>query len=108
MSAYRFVGSYCEIGGVRLERFGQAVDLSDEVAETAVKGGAAIIPECDFQKLGFTEQEVSLYAYPGQREGAPEVVMSKIKASWVAFHAHHRLVNGEIVAPVAPEQDEVK
>jgi hypothetical protein len=106
MGAYRFVGSYCEIDGgrIKLDRFGQQVELPDEVAEIVVKGGGAIIPEADFEALGLTEQEVSLYAYPGQQAGAPEVFLVKQKAAWMAFHRHHRIVNGEIVAPVGQEE----
>jgi hypothetical protein len=92
MSAYRFVGSYCEIDGgrIKLERFGQQVELPDAVAEVVVKGGGAIIPETEFESLGFTEQELSLYAYPGQQDGAPEAFAVKRHAAHVAFHDHHK------------------
>lgn len=87
MKPYFFVGSYCEIDGgrIKLERFGQRIELPDEVAETVVKGGGAILPEAKFQEIGFTEQELSLYAYPGQRAGAPEVFNQKVAAAHREF-----------------------
>jgi len=96
MGKYRFVGSYCEIDGgrIKLERFGQQIELPDEVAEIVVKGGGAIIPEADFEKLGFTEQELSLYAFPGQQVGAPDAFTVKHHAAHVAFHDHKQAVEG--------------
>ncbi|MGE5568544.1 MAG: hypothetical protein ACM3S5_05845 [Rhodospirillales bacterium] len=94
MSVYHFVGSYTEIGGgrIKLERFGQRVELPDDLADNIVKGGGAILPEAEFNQLGFTEQELSLYAYPGQWEGAPEAFTSKQKAAHVAFAAYKERV----------------
>lgn len=79
MSTYHFVGSYCEIdnGRIKLERFGQRIELPENVAETVIRGGGAILPEADFNAIGFTEQEISLYAYPGQQATAPEVFQRK-------------------------------
>lgn len=47
---YRFVGSICNIGNVELRTFGQSIELTAEDAATAIKGGAAILPEDDFKK----------------------------------------------------------
>ena len=95
MDQYRFVGMECQIGeNIKLERFGQQVRLSDEVAKIAVLGGAGILPEAIFDGLGFTEQEVSLYAWPGQRMGAPEVVVQKIRAAHAALHEYRASVEG--------------
>ena len=68
MNVYHFVGSYCEIDGgrIKLERFGQRVELPEDVAGIVIRGGGAILPEAEFARPGFTEQELSLYAYPGQ------------------------------------------
>ncbi|MDE2103019.1 MAG: hypothetical protein KGL39_37590 [Patescibacteria group bacterium] len=97
MGMYRFVGSYCEIDGgrIKLERFGQQIELSDEVAEVVVKGGGAIIPEAEFEQIGFTEQELSLYAYPGQQSGAPEAWITKRKAAHLAYHNHRQQKEAE-------------
>lgn len=94
MNVYHFVGSYCEIGGgrIKLDRFGQRVELPAELAENVVKGGGAILPEEDFAKFGFTEQELSLYAYPGQWSDAPEAFTRKQKAAHLAFVEYRELV----------------
>lgn len=97
MSTYRFVGSYCEIDGgrIKLERFGQRIELPDEVAETVIRGGGAILPEADFESLGFTEQEISLYAYPGQQIGAPEAFTRKQQEAHRAFCELHAQASGK-------------
>jgi hypothetical protein len=87
MHTYYFVGSYCEIDGgrIKLERFGQRIDLPEDLATTVILGGGAILPEADFESLGFTEQEISLYAYPGQQATAPEAFLKKRSQAHVAF-----------------------
>ncbi|MFN3323418.1 MAG: hypothetical protein ACK5AZ_07980 [Bryobacteraceae bacterium] len=79
MNTYRFVGSYCEIdnGRIKLERFGQRIELPENVAETIIRGGGAILPEAEFNAIGFTEQELELYAYPGQQATAPGAFQRK-------------------------------
>jgi hypothetical protein len=84
MSVYHFVGSECELGGTKLNRLGQQVTLADDVAKHAVLGGSQLLPADRFEQVGFTEQELSLYPYPGQQTTAPEVFKTKLKAAWVA------------------------
>jgi len=87
MGVYRFVGSYCEIdnGRIKLDRFGQRVELGDDVADTVIRGGGAILPEEDFERLGFTAEELAAYAYPGQQESAPEGFKEKRNAAHLAY-----------------------
>ena len=87
MSTYNFVGSYCEIDGgrIKLEKFGQRIDLPEDLAAVVIKGGGAILPEAEFESLGFTEQEISLYAYPGQQASAPEAFLAKRTQAHAAF-----------------------
>ena len=83
MAKYRYVGTVTEIGGVpQLDRFGQAVDLSDEVASIAVLGGAALMTEEDFEGVGFTPAEIERYENPGARRDMDAVFESKF------LHAH--------------------
>lgn len=97
MSVYCFVGSYCEIDGgrIKLERFGQKIDLPEEIAATVISGGGAILPEADFEGLAFTEQEMSLYAYPGPQASAPEAFQRKRAAAHAAFCELQRAAKGD-------------
>lgn len=87
MKPYLFVGSYCKIDGgrIKLERFGQRLELPDALAEIIVNGGGAILPEAQFDEIGFTEQELDQYAYPGRRLGAPEAFNAKVVEAHRAF-----------------------
>jgi hypothetical protein len=87
MGVYRFVGSYCEIdnGRIKMDRFGQRVEFSGDVADTVIRGGGAILPEEDFENLGFTADEQAAYAYPGQQESAPESFKTKRNEAHLAY-----------------------
>lgn len=87
MGVYHFVGSYCEIDGgrVKLERFGQRIELTDDIAKTVIMGGGAILPEAEFKRLGFTDAELKDYQFPGPQENAPEGFRAKKKAALVAY-----------------------
>lgn len=84
MSVYHFVGSECELGTTKLNRLGQQVTLADDAAKTAVLGNAQILPDAKFEAIGFTEQELSLYPFPGQQAQAPDAFKAKLKAAWIA------------------------
>lgn len=79
MDKYNFVGVSCEIGASRLERFGQPIELTQGDALNAIEGGAAIVPAADFMDCGFTAEELSSYAYIGQRSQAPEAFQAKVR-----------------------------
>jgi hypothetical protein len=79
---YRFIGLVSEVGGVKLERLGQSIDLAPDEARNAFAGGAALRPESDFH---FSEQECDLYATAGQREFAPPEFKEKYAAALAAF-----------------------
>ncbi|CAB4130888.1 hypothetical protein UFOVP130_42 [uncultured Caudovirales phage] len=100
MSEFRFVGSYCEIDGgrIKLEQFGQRVELPDNVAEIVVRGNGAIIPEDQFTAIGFTDQELVDYAFPGQRAGAPEEFRERVKAAHIAFHDYRQSLEQQEVS----------
>jgi len=79
---YHFVGTYTEIGERRLTKFGEEILLSDEEARNAIAGGAPLVEASAFEKLGFTEQELVTYAYPGARIDAPESFIEKMRKAW--------------------------
>lgn len=63
-----FLGSISEVhapgtAGIKLTRFGQRIDLPEELAEqTKMHGGLPCIPAEQFDGLGFTPAELKKYA----------------------------------------------
>jgi hypothetical protein len=84
---FRFVGNASDIGeGIRLTNFGQAVELSDELAREAALGGCALVPDAEFQAIGFTDKELVAYASAGSHERAPADFLEKKKSALIAAH----------------------
>lgn len=90
---YRFVGTLCEVDEkLKLERLGQSAALSDTQADNVIAGGGSILPDDVFSGIGFTDQELTDYAYPGQRIEAPEGFKAKMSAAYIAMHEHRTAV----------------
>jgi hypothetical protein len=84
---YNFVGSNSDIGeSIRLTRFGQAVELSDELAREALLGGCALVAAADFQEIGFTPKELETFSSPGSHERAPVEFIEKKRQALIAVH----------------------
>jgi hypothetical protein len=99
-STYRFCGSLTEAGELRLTKFGQAVELSDELASLIVLGGGSILPSADFAKAAFTEQELSLYSNTASHSEGNRAFQAKKKIVMTACHElRTRLEAGEPLKP---------
>lgn len=71
---YRFLGTEAEIPGFRkLQRYGQKVELDPEVAKDFIigagstsghAGACALLPEEEFQVIGFTTAELLHFSTP--------------------------------------------
>ena len=92
MGQYRYVGgSVCEVHGhMKLDQFGQAVELSDELAKTIAIGGGVIVPEARFAALNITADELAAYKFPGQRASAPKDFQEKVLEAWSEYHEFQR------------------
>lgn len=64
MTKYRFVGTESHIGQVKLERFGQAFNIDEKLAEQALRAGVALMPDEEFQAIGFTPSQLKIWADP--------------------------------------------
>ena len=86
---FRFVGSECEIGGVRLDRFGQRVELDLDFAPVAIRGGAALLTQEQFHSLGFSEEDLKVWGSPfiDLNEVPANPVEAKNKAVFLAKRA---------------------
>ncbi len=63
-NVYRFVGTESVVGNIKMTRFGQRFGIDSELAESAQAGGCALIEETDFNSLGFTTEELKIWADP--------------------------------------------
>jgi hypothetical protein len=81
---YRFVGVYTLIHEHdELKQFGQRTLLTDEQAETVLRGGGMILPEAQFLTF-FTEaqmKEKTFPKFPGHWFSAPDDLKAKKKAA---------------------------
>lgn len=108
MSIYRYVGAFTEIGSIAegdsaLNKFGQSIQLSDALARDVILGGGAILPAATFDKLGFLEQELSLYSDVYTHSTAPEAFLLKKRKALLAYHdLRLALEAGE---PLTPKPD---
>ena len=102
---YRFLGSASDIGeSIRLSRFGQSVELPDELARVAVLGGCALLPESEFLSVGFTTRELESFGSVASHERAPAEFLDKKRRALVAAHEwREQLASG---APVVEEVSE--
>jgi hypothetical protein len=101
---FRFIGSEVSIGDVKLERFGTRVNLEEKFAAVAIKGGAALISEQEFTKLGFTQEDLKVWADPFMPEldlpPDPEEAERKLafldrkrKAQAIYIEARHKMLD---------------
>lgn len=86
---YRFLGTYAEIGNLRMERFGERVEMPKAEAEAAVRDrDAALIPDDAFAKLGITDAELLQHYTVGLHSLAPADFIKKRDAAWAALRAY--------------------
>jgi hypothetical protein len=85
---YVFCGSApSQMRGVfEMKAFGQQIELTDDQARDASIGGSAICPEDEFDRLGFTAEELRKYGPFGTHPNAPAEWQEKRRAALVACH----------------------
>jgi len=97
----RFVGAFGDFAGRRLDRLGDRVDVIPEDFEEAVSGGCALLPDEEFEAIGFTAQELTRYATAGDRaRGMEPGFAAKMEKAQNAFRAWYYELNG--ITPAQP------
>lgn len=82
---YRFVGTTSSIEGIaNLREFGQRAEIPKGMEREAAK--ANCIPEEVFAEIGFTDDELSRYRFPGTHADAPPEFQEKKKQALTALH----------------------
>ena len=97
---FRFIGTEASIEGRKVEKFGAAVELSEESGIAAIRGNSPILPDIEFQACAFTSEELEEYAYPGPRQECSDAFGRKWFAARLALHeVRERLkIGGPLVA----------
>jgi hypothetical protein len=81
----RFAGSVAEVGGKRFDRFGQVVELPEDLIRDAMLGGVALVTPEDFEIAGFTPEELKNFSVPSTHERAPAEFVEKKKLVVAAY-----------------------
>lgn len=90
---YRFLGDWAELEGiVRLSRFGQQVELTDEVAHKAVAENLPIVPEDIWEGLDISDEECKRYPNAIQQNRAPADFLEKKGKALIALQDYREFV----------------
>ena len=102
---FRFLGSESLVGdSIRLNRFGQSVELTELQAANAILGGCALVDDETFCQIGFAREDVERYASSGSHGRAPAEFQEKKKAALLTAHAlRERLESGETLTAAEPK-----
>lgn len=65
----------------KVEVWGQAVEIPEDLARGAMLSGALLLPKEEFDVLGFTADELAKYTNARVQAGAPEEFHQKLTAA---------------------------
>lgn len=88
-TTFVFLGAYSEVlgTGIKLTRFGQRVELPENVAaETKLHGGLPCIPADKFDGLKFTDDELKRFGAAASHTNAPAEFIAKKKQALEILH----------------------
>jgi hypothetical protein len=102
MAIYRFVGDQADIYNplYQFRRFGQKADIEDACARQHCLKGVQLIPEAEFEAIGFTEDELKLYPSAISHTGATADFKRKKKTALVALHAFRQALRNPQAAGI--------
>jgi hypothetical protein len=103
---YRFVGVYALIGKTLFNRFGQQVTMTEDEFKYALTGRIALITEEQWDDIGFTEQEISLYSQPSSLHKAPDAFIQKRNLAHEVFRSNRESLKAGTLVPVADAVDD--
>ena len=115
---YYFVGTHTVVAhidpnshavGARviLDKLGATVEANEDEATDWMRGGAALLTEDEFKGIGFTEDELKTYDYPGKQVNAPQDFKDKQKKAWSIYGEKWQALRGlKAAAAAAPAPTE--
>lgn len=92
MAKYRYVGgAEAEIWDTpyKFTKFGQLVEMDDEMVGVALAGHIHIIPAEEWDKLGFTDKETKSFTRFESHNQAPQEFIDKRNTAWVKAQSLH-------------------
>ena len=103
---FRFLGSESLIGdSIKLNRWGQSIDLSEPQAVNAILGGCTLLDGAAFDALGFEKQDLDKFAGVASHGRASAEFLEKKKAALTAAHElRERIETGESIAAPEPKE----
>lgn len=86
MISCRYVGSsFTEIGDREFDTVGQRAVFSEKVFRTVILGGGTFITEEQFNRIGFTHDELSRHGASGDRFNPPASFCQKLEVAQSIF-----------------------
>jgi len=100
-----FLGSESIIGeSVKLDRFGQTIELAEPEAANAILGGCPLLDGAAFDAIGFTSAELDQFRSVGSHGRAPAGFLEKKKTALIAAHElRERLKNDGKLTAAEPQ-----
>ncbi len=93
---YRYVGSdVSRLEDLEYEQVGDPLECSEQRFYEVVMGGAAFIPEEDFERVGFTEGELIEHGCAGTRYEPPISFVQKLESAQQVFRALRQKLRAE-------------
>jgi hypothetical protein len=107
MLTCRYVGGGAsEIGDREYEAIGQYGEFSEEQFSSIIRGGAAFLPESEFDKVGFTQEELDLSGPFGSRDSGDANFQAKLAAAQAAYaDIRNRIIAGEPISSIVGSQE---
>ena len=104
---FRFLGAESLLGdSIRLNRFGQSVELTEPQAANAILGGCPLVDDETFCQIGFAREDVERFASSGSHGRAPAEFIVKKRSALLAAHAlRERLERGETLVAEEPKEE---
>jgi hypothetical protein len=92
MAIYRFVGDVADIYNppYNFRRFGQKADIDDALAQLVVGRGVPLIPEAEFEAIGFADAELAKYPSAISHMSAPDDFKRRKKTALIALDEYRR------------------
>lgn len=103
---YRYLGTGTEIGPLKLDRFGQRVEMEPDIALNAQLGGCALIPDEKFQEFGFTQEDLKVWADPfiDPFDVPSDAGQAKAKAAFIERQVSARMAYAQLRQGLAAER----
>lgn len=87
MSIYRFVGDQADVytPTYQFRRFGQKAEIDDVLAQQLIRKRIPLIPEAEFEAIGFTDDELAKFPTAISHMGATDEFKRKKKTALLAL-----------------------